>query len=629
MVEEYKFIFKEAINKRVIELSDVNTEMIYQHFMENIDEVIYINKSGKIYGIITPGDLYRHFRSCQTEPLINVNFSSVSEWNIALAEEIIKKIPSIHEVPVVKNGLFVGIISNGKVKSEKSWYEIRNSLYWYTPECIEWAYSHIRNFMKKNEDIKIYLYLSPVKFVCMHNTDQKLLIENVTYKIKNKLKYSHRHYGFSQMTEDEYKAYFKEMYTEKYVEQFIDDMSKWSICQKNGVYKFSDISSANYNVINGYRLNNRKINATSRKILFLGPCIWFGAYVDDKHTIECYLQDLVNKNAYEVINCGNLGNWSLDRLLTEKVCSDDIFIIYSNWYSENKAWLRCADEFPNINIRTNLAEAYNIEKVDENLFNAVVHCNHIINERIANIIYNDIKHELSQSDSISAEIKREALQDYYISWDVFFFYRNYFKQNNISKLDSNLKKGSIVMNCNPFTKGHRYLIEQAAKQVDFLYIFVVEEDKSEFKFEDRFNMVKLGVQDLQNVMVIPSGKYIISQETFSQYFEKDTVEEINSMDYDIHIFAEVIAKELDITCRFAGEEPFDKVTKNYNETMARILPAEGIEFIEIPRATTENNDVISASTVRRLIAEKQYEKLNDYLPETTINYIREHINHDI
>ena len=33
--------------------------------------------------------------------------------------------------------------------------------------------------------------------------------------------------------------------------------------------------------------------------------------------------------------------------------------------------------------------------------------------------------------------------------------------------------GAIVMNCNPFTMGHRYLIETAASQVDRLYVFVL------------------------------------------------------------------------------------------------------------------------------------------------------------
>lgn len=52
--------------------------------------------------------------------------------------------------------------------------------------------------------------------------------------------------------------------------------------------------------------------------------------------------------------------------------------------------------------------------------------------------------------------------------------------------------GAIVMNCNPFSKGHRYLIEQAGKQVEFLIVFAVEEDLSLFSFEERIRMIRKG-----------------------------------------------------------------------------------------------------------------------------------------
>lgn len=78
-----------------------------------------------------------------------------------------------------------------------------------------------------------------------------------------------------------------------------------------------------------------------------------------------------------------------------------------------------------------------------------------------------------------------------------------------------LKIGATVMNCNPFTLGRKHLIEYAAAKVAKLYVFVVEEDKSEFKFADRLKLVQHGVKNLSNVEVIPSGQFIISQKTFS------------------------------------------------------------------------------------------------------------------
>lgn len=61
------------------------------------------------------------------------------------------------------------------------------------------------------------------------------------------------------------------------------------------------------------------------------------------------------------------------------------------------------------------------------------------------------------------------------------------------EVEGNAAVGSIVMNCNPFTLGHRYLIEYASKYVDYLYIFVVEEDKSFFPFSDRIDLIKKGL----------------------------------------------------------------------------------------------------------------------------------------
>ena len=39
------------------------------------------------------------------------------------------------------------------------------------------------------------------------------------------------------------------------------------------------------------------------------------------------------------------------------------------------------------------------------------------------------------------------------------------------------------MNCNPFTLGHKYIVEKAARENDNVIIFVVEEDKSSFPIQ--------------------------------------------------------------------------------------------------------------------------------------------------
>ena len=183
--------------------------------------------------------------------------------------------------------------------------------------------------------------------------------------------------------------------------------------------------------------------------------------------------------------------------------------------------------------------------------------------------------------------------------------------------------GAIVMNCNPFTLGHRYLVEYAAAQVVKLYIFVVEEDKSEFPFADRFELVKQGVRDIANVEVIPSGKFIISQQTFSGYFNKAQLQDVAvDSSEDVEIFATEIAPTLGITIRFAGEEPTDNVTRQYNDTMKNILPRYGLEFREIPRKTS-GDEIISASTVRAALKIGDFDKIKRLVPETTYLYLRE------
>ena len=83
-----------------------------------------------------------------------------------------------------------------------------------------------------------------------------------------------------------------------------------------------------------------------------------------------------------------------------------------------------------------------------------------------------------------------------------------------------LKTGAIVMNANPFTKGHRYLIRQGAKQCEILHVFVLSEDASEFPAQIRMELVKKGCSDLKNVYVHGSSDYLISHATFPDYFLK-------------------------------------------------------------------------------------------------------------
>ena len=158
--------------------------------------------------------------------------------------------------------------------------------------------------------------------------------------------------------------------------------------------------------------------------------------------------------------------------------------------------------------------------------------------------------------------------------------------------------------------------------MDRLYIFVVEEDKSIFPFEDRIELVRKGTADIPNVTVLPSGKFIISSLTFTDYFGKSELQDrVIDPSMDVTIFGEYIAPALGINIRFAGEEPLDNVTRQYNETMARILPKYGIDFEVIPRKE-QDGEVISASRVRKLLKTKDFDAIAEIVPKTTLEYLK-------
>lgn len=195
---------------------------------------------------------------------------------------------------------------------------------------------------------------------------------------------------------------------------------------------------------------------------------------------------------------------------------------------------------------------------------------------------------------------------------------------NVPAPPSTGKVGALVMNCNPFTLGHLHLIECAAAQCALVHLFVVEEDRSVFPFAERIALVREGCAHLSNVLVHPSGPYIISGKTFPTYFLKQGEDAARvQAALDISIFAERIAPALSIRCRFAGEEPFDSVTRCYNEAMARILPQHNISFCCIPRLHAPGQ-CISASRVRKLLHEKGLcPELRAFVPEVTFRYLKQ------
>ncbi len=183
--------------------------------------------------------------------------------------------------------------------------------------------------------------------------------------------------------------------------------------------------------------------------------------------------------------------------------------------------------------------------------------------------------------------------------------------------------GAVVANCNPFTKGHRWLIEQAAAQCGLLHVFVLAQEHGMFTAAQRMEMVLRGTADIPNVLVHSTSDYLISPAVFPTYFIKDKVSAFGiNCELDIRIFGMRIAPALGMTHRFVGTEPDCSVTAQYNDCLKRELPGFGIAVTELPRMEIEG-EAVSASKVRRALESGEWSTVQRLTPETTWRYLRE------
>ena len=429
--------------------------------------------------------------------------------------------------------------------------------------------------------------------------------------------------------DDQLRDVFRDLYDKDYIMQ----LGKIpQVIEKGDIYCHEDFISKYVNVIAGKRIVCSSPKEYKRTLHIYGRCGAFGYAVEDKNSLPSQIQQQLIEKGITDIRVINHGLWGgQDEYLIHNFLNDcigykegDIVLFYMKHINKNllKHW-----EDRGVYYKEITHEWHAYPEAQWCFFDKPGHMNHVGYRNVAEIVVNDLIHRAFRCIPVKDELFDSFKSDYLTS---------YLKQNNTSKFyteineytqsilrqfpikDESMICGSIVMNCNPFTKGHRYLIEYASKQVDRLYIFVVNEDKSFFKFEDRFEMVKEGTSDIGNVVVVPSGKFIISSLTFPEYFMKDYVKEKNfDVSLDVETFCKHIAPPLCIKKRYVGEEPFDPVTENYSESMRRILPQYGMEFYEIPRLALDESRVINATRVRQLLKEKDYTELEEYVPQST------------
>jgi len=188
---------------------------------------------------------------------------------------------------------------------------------------------------------------------------------------------------------------------------------------------------------------------------------------------------------------------------------------------------------------------------------------------------------------------------------------------------------AIVVNCNPFTNGHKFLIEKAASENEVVYLFVVEEERSVFPFSVRWELIRKGIEHLAHVVMVRGGMYVVSGAIFPSYFLKcETIDDVmqKQAELDVTVFAKYIVPVLKIRKRYVGTEVYCQTTEAYNNAMKSILPAFGVEIIEVERKAigiVESGipDYISASKVRQAIKEDRLTDVLDFLPRSTREFL--------
>lgn len=649
----------------------ISFDALARVIIERPSNIIYFEKEGKIYGMISMGDISRADKKGIAYVSVNKNFTRVLPGEYMLARKLFYKKVNINAIPVVsENNILLGAyerwddlniehmliggqnipcchgkvflvrpcsIFNEKTRVFTRFHEYLSSVgvdvqelehneVAYYVDMAEWILftdedewramdtlikrilhrdflrGKLRTYKSFVQEVRYRVvgeYLNDIKMrevyvlnlVCRWNSYCSVLDKffcDRPAEVNNK------------MGQTIYKDFFCDLYTPEYAESIMH--LPFSIETKSHRGKLKDCLGEFYNVINGERYTVGQMEEYQRTIWFVGPCLIYGHFVEDRNTIESLLQKRLRDvgQKIRVVNCGSQyleqPELELARIKELPLKRGDILILYADD--------RSFHGIVELNI-FDILQKYNVYAGW--MMDSALHSNHKLNALYAEAIYDVLKPVIETNVEQGERIMQD---DDFVKT---IYINRYFTGFNYKRYE---KIGAIVMNCNPFTYGHRYLIEQALMMIDFLIIFVVQEDKSLFSFGERFAMVCESVKDLKCVMAVPSGPYILSKTTFPEYFIKEADEDIvQNAENDITFFAEQIAPHLNIRYRFVGEEPEDMVTNEYNLAMKRILPKYDIELIEVPRKE-QGGKCISASLVRECLENNDIDQLKTLVPES-------------
>ena len=441
--------------------------------------------------------------------------------------------------------------------------------------------------------------------------------------------------------------------SEKYtIEEYCEiAKSPLTIIPRKNYFVMADYKSISFNISNSIRATIGQPSQYDFRVHVFGNSAGLGAFLADEDTSSSHLQDNFNKNGIKAC----VTNYCVDAAMSSSIS----LRIQDTFIEDHDMVVVIQPKSSTAAIHTDFYQDYYVRTMERNGIPVLVsnvhfqrphklgevfldarHLNPYGNKCLGELIFNALMDAQNEHVSplttpcpyfgITEEIPKSITlaENWYDPINENPEFRNYIE--NLKFIGTEIPQatgviGAIVVNCNPFTLGHRYLIEKAANEVDFLYVFVVEEDLSVFPFEDRINLVDLGTDDLPNVAVLGSGKFIISSLTFPEYFVKGERQgAVIDPSADVELFGLHIAPALGISIRFAGTEPNDSITRQYNEYMSMLLPKYNIEFREVERIII-SGDPISASRVRSLLDDRDFENIKTLVPLTTLEYLQNFI----
>ena len=381
--------------------------------------------------------------------------------------------------------------------------------------------------------------------------------------------------------------------------------------ETNNVYnRMKDVKGRYLNIENGERATVGQPSEADRVVWFFGPCLIIGNYVEDKHTIESFLQERLNREGYscKVVNYGCYNETpyqEMIRLTSTPMKPGDVVVMHlGNRPIEGAESIDLTDVLDQNEVPTGW------------LLDQPIHCNHKVNQLYADYLFNRMVRDGALTKSVNEKERRSMLAR---NLAVNTLYLDLHFDDFHPREGETV--GSVGMHGNPFTLGHRYLIETASTQVDRLFVLMIEDELGIFSYAERLAMAVEGTRDLPNVRIVPGGPFQATRNVFQDYFIKVEPSDMReSAVADTLIFTEVIAKRLGITRRFLGDERHNPKMQFFNDLMKEMAPKYGIDVIELPRAQAKG-DSISASRSRRAAAEGDLETLRANLPESTLRIL--------